>query len=197
MALAAHVVVDQPSITAYGTAATTIFGQMSTELTTLISDVVEVKYEAPTATQFKRETGNLAVAFANALHKDMNAMAASVTAAVTSIAGAFDATSVTIEVANKAITAPSVPETTTIDLETAGLIALKDTVDTRFKAIIGFLVDHKDALDKTIWEGNAKERAKGEVNTLTTHSTQQCEQAQKDIKAFIDTQLDNVSITDA
>lgn len=196
MALAAHVVVDQTSINTYGTTATTIFGQMSTELTTLISDVVGVQYAAPTATQFKRETGKLAVSFANALHTDMNAMAASVTAAVTSIAGAFDATSVTIEVESKTISEPSVPETTTIDLDTAGLTNLKDTVDTRFKAIAGFLVDHKTALEQTIWEGNAKERAKEEVNTLTTHSNEQCEQAQKDIKAFIDTQLDNVSTTD-
>ena len=101
--------VAAPSVRAYGTQATEIFGAMHSSLKSLVNDVVHVHYFGPNADMFKAKCGQIAADFANQMHRDMAAMAEAVRVSTSNIANSLGGAPISISVeARPFIVAPAV-----------------------------------------------------------------------------------------
>lgn len=191
-----HIRVNPASMTAYGNQATEIFGQMHSELETLVTMVTEVQFFGPNAVDFKTKCGQLAETFAQNLHKDMAAMAEAVRVSVSNIQGSLGGAVVNIQVEGKTISAPAVASVDYVDVDTAALEALGPSVGNKFIMLEGFLGDHLSRLTSTDWEGNAKSQAVSTVSNFTTTAKGRCTEARETITAFINEQVTAVTTAD-
>lgn len=188
--------VNPASVQSYGTTAQSTFDTMRSNLETLVSDVVGVRYFGPNSVQFKTQAGQLAAGFANSLSADMGAMANSVRASTSNIAGSLGGAAISIQVEGTAITPPAPAVVDYVDVDTAALESLIPTVNTRFTALQEGLTNHLSALQGTDWEGNAKEAAVQAVSSFTTSARTKCNEAQESITSFIRTQIDSAVAAD-
>ena len=185
------------SLVGYGTQATSIFGSMHGSLTELVNLIVEVDYMGGTATRFKTECGQIAVAFAADLQKDIGTVAASVQSSCTNISQSMGGPPVTITVTGDPIAAPTVPAATDDSQASVdGLVGLKPGVSGKFDQLVTLLNGHLTALQQTDWTGVAKNRISEEVGTFTRNSQTKCNAARDDINTFIQNQVDALVSTD-
>ncbi len=192
-----HIRVNPASMTAYGNQATDVFGSIHTELTNLVSSVVEVQYFGPNAVDFKTRSGQLAQTFAQNLHGDISKMAEAVRISVSNIQGSLGGANVQIQVDGRPIEAPSVASTDFVDVDTTALEGLVSPVQTHFTTLGNLLDQHMSALSGTDWEGNAKQQAVSVVTGFTNQARARCTEAQTSIVDYINQQLDSVVLADA
>ena len=166
-----HIRVNPESVRAYGRHAQAQFEQIHQSLVDLVNDVVNVQYFGPNAVAFKTECGQIAAAFANALHLDMAAFAEAVRASTSNIANALGGAPITIQLDNRAITPPTPPTVDYVDVDTAALEALVPVVTARFDVIRTSLMSNASQLHGTDWEGNAKMSAGSAIPSTPDWST--------------------------
>ncbi|MFZ4515899.1 MAG: hypothetical protein ACOYN3_06265 [Acidimicrobiia bacterium] len=188
--------VNPASVKSYGNSATAIFASVSHDLQSMVTETVEVHYFGPNSVQFKTECGRLASEFANALHKDMAAIADAVRLSTSNIATALGGTTISIVVDNKPITPPAPKAVDYVDVNTEALEGLVPTVNKHFDAIRSGLDKHLADLKATDWQGQAKESAVGAVSTFTNSAKGRCDEAQKSIVKFITDQVNAVKAAD-
>jgi hypothetical protein len=188
--------VDPTSVRAYGTEAQNIFGNMHTALTTLVNDVVAVRYYGPNAVAFKTECGRVAADFANRLHADMGAMADAVRQSTSNIAASLGGEPIVIQIDPKPISPPT-PETVPyVDVDTAALEGAIPVVTQHFTSLREGLSTNLQRLQATDWEGNAKLAAVDAVSTFTTSAQQKCDSAEQTLTQFITNQVNSVVAAD-
>jgi hypothetical protein len=188
--------VSPASVLSYGTEASSIFGEMHQSLTTLVNDVVNVHYFGPNAVSFKTECGRIAADFAKNLHTDMAAMADAVRASTSNIAQSLGGQTISITVESRTITPPVPPTVDYVDVDTSALSALTSTVNSRFTELNSGLDRNLKSLTATDWEGNAKTAAVDVVGRFTTSAKSKCTEAQNQINAYINKQVDAATTAD-
>ncbi|MCB0965465.1 MAG: hypothetical protein KDB37_01405 [Ilumatobacter sp.] len=188
--------VNPASVRAYGATAQGEFDAITAELGRLADDVVAVRYFGPNAVQFKTECGRLAEEFGRSLHRSMGAMADAVRVSTSNIAASLGGAPLDITLADKPIAAPAPAVVDYVDVDTAALEALMPVVDAHFAAIREAMQRHLGALQRTDWEGNAKQNAVGAVQALTGNATSTCDEARAQLTGFIRTQIDSVVLAD-
>lgn len=185
------------SLVGYGNQATGIFGSMHSSLTELVNLIVEVDYMGGNATRFKTEAGQIAVAFASDLQKDIGTVAVSVQSSCTNISQSMGGPPITITVTGDPIAAPTVAAATDDSQASVdGLVGLKPGVTGKFEQLSTLLNNHLAALQRTDWTGVAKNRISDEVGTFTRNSQTKCASARDDINRFIQDQVDSLVATD-
>jgi len=195
---AQEVLVDANSVDQYGEVATQTFVDVRVALQKLVDDVATVKYEGENALQFKREAGQMAVQFANGIKNDMVSMTQSVNAATTSILQSLGGRDVSIRIDNTAVEPKPVTagQDGVVSVVYSSLEALAEATKASFDAVAERLEFHKGALIGTTWQGNAKERAKTAVTSLTSNATGNCQTAQQKMTTFINDQISGTSAAD-
>ena len=189
--------VNPDDVYAYRAEANARFEEIRGELESLVTEVVTVRYFGRNAVQFKTQCGELASEFANALTTDLGAIAESVSAATTAISGALGGDPVNIDVEGKTVTPPPVdPGDGSVDIDTSALEALKPVVMARFNSIMQALDGHFQRLERTDWQGTAKDRVVGEVRGFTDTARARTEDAQANIGTTIDQQITAVESAD-
>lgn len=189
--------VDPESIRSYSRQASQQFEQMRTELDTLTRDVVNVRYDGPNAQAFKTQCGELAVAFANAMIADLRGIADAVRASTSNISASLGGGAVVIDFDGSPIAPPPVPAASEIvDVDTSALQALRPVVTQRFTSIESALGAHLSALQATDWVGQAKQDAVDAVGQFTAAARSKASEAQTDINATIDQQINAVEAAD-
>jgi hypothetical protein len=189
--------VDPASIRSYGTVAQREFDTMTNELCRLTDDVVAVRYFGPNAVSFKTECGRLAEEFGRTLHRSMAAMAEAVRVSTSNIAASLGGAAISIELADKPISAPAPTVVDYVDVDTAALDAVITVVDRHFAAITESLRRHLAVLQATDWEGNAKQHAVSAVQALTGTASSTCQEARTRLTTYIRNQIDSVVLADA
>jgi len=188
--------VNPTSVQTYGGAAQQTFEAMRGTLESLVGDVIGVHYFGPNSVQFKTQSGQLAAQFANSLNADMGAMANSVRASTSNIAGSLGGAAISIEVLGTAITPGEVAAVDYVDVDTTALESLIPVVTTRFTSLREGLTSHLTALQNTDWEGNAKVAAVEAVSAYTTSAQAKCDTAEASITSYVRTQIDSVTAAD-
>ena len=188
--------VNPASVRSYGAAAQGEFDAITSELGRLADDVVSVRYFGPNAVQFKTECGRLAEDFGRALHRSMGAMADAVRASTSNIAASLGGAPIDITLADKPIAAPAPAVVDYVDVDTAALDALMPVVDAHFAAIREAMQRNLAALQRTDWEGNAKQNAVGAVQSLTGSASSTSDEARTQLTTFIRNQIDSVVLAD-
>jgi hypothetical protein len=189
--------VNPESVRNYATNATELFGNSRTQLESLISAVVEVRYYGPNAVGFKTQAGQMAADFSTQLLNDFTAIAGAVQASTTAIASSLGGTPVTISVDGTPLTAPVVPPADeTVDVDTSALEGLKPVVTQYLSAVSQALTDHLTSLQGTDWEGTAKTTAVETVSTYATTAQTRVTEAETAIKGYIDSQISSVTAAD-
>jgi hypothetical protein len=188
--------VSPSSVQAYGNEAEGIFDEMYGTLTTLVNDVVNVHYFGPNAVSFKTQCGQIAADFAKSLHSDMAAMAEAVRASTSNIAASLGGQPLKISIASKAITPPVPPTVDYVDVDTSALSGLTNTVNSRFQELQGGLDRNLSRLTATDWAGNAKEQAVGAVSRFTSSAKSKCTEAQTQINAYVNKQVEAATAAD-
>lgn len=189
--------VNPDDIRAYEAEANARFEEIRGELESLVTEVTSVRYFGPNAVQFKTQCGELASEFANALTTDLGAISEAVSASTSAISHALGGDSVTIRVDGRTITPPAVdPGDGSVDIDTSALEAMKPVVVSRFGAIMSALDGHFQRLERTDWEGSAKERTVGEVRGFTDTARNRTDEAQTSISTTIDQQITAVETAD-
>lgn len=191
-----HIRVNPESVQAYGRHAQAQFEQMHQSLVDLVNDVVNVQYFGPNAVAFKTECGQIAAAFAGALHLDMAAFADAVRASTSNIAAALGGAPIVIQLDNRAITPPTPATVDFVDVDTAALEALVPVVTTRFGALRASLQSNMNQLNGTDWQGNAKLSAMDAVASFTGKANTKCDQAETELNSFITAQVNSVVLAD-
>lgn len=188
--------VEPESVRAYGREAQAIFEQMHGALVALVDDVVAVRYFGPNAVAFKSECGRVAADFANRLHADMAAMADAVRRSTSNIAAALGGEPIVIRLDPKPITPPAPQAVAYVDVDTAALEAAVPAVSRHFSALRQGLSSHVARLQATDWQGNAKLAAVDVVHQFTSSAQQKCTSAEHTLTAFIEGQVDSVTLAD-
>lgn len=190
--------VDPNSVRAYGNSAQEIFAGVQSALEGLVTDVVNVNYKGENAVEFKTGCGNLAAEFGTALNKDMRAIADAVQDSTTNIARALGGGPVIIEFSGGMVTVPAVPPGDgTYSADTAGLEALKGTVNNRLGAITQHLDDNYQRLNATAWTGNAKDQAMQTVSGFTNKAKTKVTETSTTLTNYIERQLETLRAADA
>lgn len=189
--------VNPASIRSYGTVAQTEFDTIASELSRLADDVVSVRYFGPNAVAFKTECGRLAEEFGRTLHRSMGAMAEAVRVSTSNIAASLGGAAISIQLADRPVSAPTPAVVDDVDVDTGALDAVIPVVDRHFASIAESLQRHLGALQGTDWEGNAKQHAVSAVQSLTSSASSTCEEARTHLTTSIRTQIDNVVLADA
>jgi hypothetical protein len=189
--------VNPASVRSYGTVAQSEFDTMTNELSRLADDVVSVRYFGPNAVSFKTECGRLAEEFGRSLHRSMGAMAEAVRISTSNIAASLGGAAISIQLADKPVSAPAPTVVDYVDVDTAALDAVIPVVDRHFASITESLQRHLGALQGTDWEGNAKQNAVSAVQTLTANASSTCQDARTQLTTYIRSQIDSVVLADA
>lgn len=186
--------VNPPSVRAYGTTAQETFGSIRTSLETLVSDAVSVDYYGPNAVAFKTKCGQLATDLANALTTDMTKIADAVKATTTNIAYALGGPPVDIQFNGAQISAPAVPQgDESVGANLPALEGMKGTAKGHFTAISEQFSNHLTSLQGTDWVGTAKDNAVTAVTGFTTAAKSKVEEANTEMSAYIDKQIDEIN----
>lgn len=188
--------VNPASVRSYGAAAQGEFDAITAELGRLADDVVSVRYFGPNAVQFKTECGRLAEEFGRALHRSMGAMADAVRISTSNIAASLGGAPIDITLADKPIAAPVPAVVDYVDVDTAALEALMPVVDGHFASIREAMQRNLAALQRTDWEGNAKQNAVGNVQALTGNAASTCDDTRAQLTSFIRNQIDSAVLAD-
>lgn len=189
--------VNPASVRSYGSAAQSEFDTMTGELSRLADAVVSVRYFGPNAVSFKTECGRLAEEFGRSLHRSMGAMAEAVRVSTSNIAASLGGAAISIQLADKPVSAPAPTVVDYVDVDTAALDAVIPVVDRHFASITDSLQRHLAALQGTDWEGNAKQHAVSAVQTLTSNASSTCQEARSQLTSSIRSQIDIVVLADA
>lgn len=183
--------VNPPSVRAYGTTAQETFGSIRTTLETLVTEAVSIDYYGPNAVDFKNKCGELAAGLANALTQDMGKIAEAVKTSTTNIAYALGGPPVDIQFNGASITPPAVPQgDESVGVNRAALEGFKGTAKTRFAAVNEQFTNHLSALQATDWIGTAKDNAVNAVTGFTNGAKAKVDEANTNLSAFIDKQLE-------
>lgn len=188
--------VNPESVRSYGTQAQVVFETMTSSLDRLVNDVVAVRYYGPNAVAFKTECGRLAADFGNKLYADMGAMADAVRRSTSNIAASLGGAPISIQLANKAIVAPTPEPVDFVDVDTAALEAVMPVVSNHFTSIREGLTNHFQRLQQTDWEGNAKLAAVDAVGGFTTSARQSCDTSEQALTTYIRNQVQSVVAAD-
>ena len=189
--------VNPESVSNYGNTASQQFERMRGELEQLTREVVAVRYFGPNAQQFKTKSGELAVTFANALMNDLNSIAEAVRQSTSNIAASLGGRAVTINFNGAPLPPPEVPAPTDfVDVDTSALEQLRPVVTARFAALEEALQQHLTALERTDWEGQAKQGAVEAVNRFTVSARGKASEAQNDLNQTIEQQISAVVSAD-
>ena len=159
---------------------------------TLVNQVVAVRYFGPNAFAFKSEVGRLAADFANRLHADMQAMTEAVRTSTTNIAAALGGSRSSIRLDPRPITPPAPAAVDFVDVDTAALEALDPGRDRALRRRSARdSRSHLAKLQATDWEGNAKRLAVDAVGGFTASAARgRCDAAEQSITAFVRSQLE-------
>jgi len=190
--------VNADSIDRYGDTATECFAGVQKALQSLVDAVAQVNYQGENAVTFKKQAGDLSIAFASGIHTSMVGMTQSVNAATTAVSNSLGGRNVSVHVAAKSVTPNQGVQSDAgvVQVNTAALSGLKSDVNVQFDAVVGQLSAHETALQTTDWTGASKERAVTDVVRLTKDATEQCETAKRSLNEFITTQVDNTTRSD-
>ena len=188
--------VNPASVRQYGNDAEAKFGEIRSELVTLVNSVTEVRYFGPNAVQFKTSAGQMASDFANKLNQDIAAISSAVRSSTSAIAGSLGGEPIVIEVNVSPISPPGVESVDYVDVDTSALESLTGTVTGHFGRITGLFDQHLQRLLGTDWEGNAKQQASQSVSAFTTRAKGSAEQAQQSLTTYIRSQVEAVTAAD-
>lgn len=186
--------VNPASVRGYGSTAQETFGQIRTTLETLVSDAVSVDYYGPNAVTFKTKCGQIAADLANALTKDMTAIADAVKQTTSNIAASLGGPPVDIQFNGATINPPAVPQgDESVGANMPALEGFKGTASSHFQGISEQFTNHLSSLQKTDWIGTAKENAVGAVTQFTNSAKTKVEEAGKEMGAYIDDQVEAIT----
>jgi hypothetical protein len=189
--------VNPESVRLYAAKATERLGLCRTELEALVRAAVEVHYVGPNAVTFKSECGRLAAEYSTHLLHDIVNITDAVRASTSNIASSLGGTPVAIGVDGSPVTVPPVPPADgTYDVDVSALEALKPVVTARIAAVHGALTEHLDGLTATDWQGAAKTAAVDAVSRFTGVAQGKASEAETQINAFVDRQIDAVLAAD-
>lgn len=188
--------VNPESVRSYGAQAQSLFEAMASSLDRLVDDVVAVRYYGPNAVAFKSECGRLAADFGNRLYADMGAMADAVRRSTSNIAASLGGASISIQLANKAVVAPTPESVDYVDVDTTALEAAMPVVGSHFASIRDGLTDHFQRLQQTDWEGNAKLAAVDAVGGFTTSARRSCDTSEQALTTYIRNQVQSAIAAD-
>lgn len=185
--------VNPVSVSQYGQAAQESFQRIRSELERLVDDVVNVRYQGENAVQFKTQCGQLAADFATGTSRDLAAIAEAVRVSTTNIASSLGGQSINIQVNGSPVAVPPVPSSDgTVDVETSGLENLVGVVQQHFSVVNEQFDAHLHHLQRTDWEGNAKEQAVQSVTSFTGSAKAKAQEAERSITTFIRDQVQAV-----
>jgi hypothetical protein len=189
--------VNPESVRHYAAQATEQLGHCRTQLESLVRAAVEVRYYGPNAVTFKSECGRLAAEYSTHLLHDITAIADAVRASTSNIASSLGGTPVAIGVDGSPITVPPVPPADgTYDVDVSALEALKPVVTAHVTTVHGALTEHLNGLVATDWQGSAKAAAVDAVGRFTGVAQQRATEAESQINAFVDRQIQAVLAAD-
>lgn len=183
--------VEPNSVRSYGVKAQARFDGVRQELVALVSDVATVHYFGPNAAEFKRGCAQLTQDFSAQLLKDIQAIAESVRATTSSIAGSLGGSPISIQVNGSAVPIPAInPGDGALDVDLSALDGLMPHVRSRFGKIETGLKGHLADLRASDWTGNAKTATVDAVSKFTTQATQHCAEAEKSVNDYVTRQID-------
>lgn len=189
--------VDPESVRSYGRQASERFVSIRQYLDTVATEVVQVRYFGPNASQFKQRCGQIAQDLSNELLTNLAGIAGAVREATTAISAALGGDRVDIEFDGSPIVAPSVPPASDlVDIDTSALEALKPSILQQFHAVGAELESNLEALRATDWLGQAKESAVDQVTQLTAAARTKLDELATSLTGTIDTQIEAVRNAD-
>jgi hypothetical protein len=189
--------VNPESVRRYATTATEHLGQCRVQLEGLVRSAVEVRYYGPNAVTFKTECGRLAAEYSTQLLHDISQIADAVGASTSNIAGSLGGAPIAIAVDGSPLTAPPVPaDDGSVDVDVSALEALKPVVTAHAASVRSALADHLTDLRATDWEGSAKAAAVDAVARFTSAAQTRATEAETQINAVVDRQINSVLAAD-
>jgi len=182
--------VEPGSVKKYGTKAQSRFDGIRRDLVALVNDVATVHYFGPNASQFKKESAELAADFSTRLLKDLGSIADAVRSSTSNIASSLGGAPINIQVNGSPVPIPSISQGDgAVDVDLSALEKLVPAVKTRFGQIDQGLKGHLADLRGTDWTGSAKTSTVDAVSRFTKSAAQKTDQAEKSIVDFINSQI--------
>ncbi|HAP77421.1 MAG TPA: hypothetical protein DCR14_15235 [Acidimicrobiaceae bacterium] len=192
------IVVDPASIKKYGALAVEQFTKISQRLQNIVGAVITVHYFGTNAYEFKTKSGDMAVEYATALHKDLKQISDAVRTATSQIAKSLGGQPITLPASSgSGVKRPAVAKGDgTEEANTEALEQLIPEVKKYFTAIDNLLDAHLKHLSDTKWEGNAKTAAVQAVRKFTNEAKATSNKAEQAITKYIRAQVDAVTSAD-
>ena len=192
------IVVDPESIKKYGDLAVEQFTKINQRLQNLVGSVTTVHYYGTNAYDFKMKSGDLAVQFAEDLHKDMKKIAEAVRTATSEIAKSLGGKPINLPApTGAAVKRPAVSKGDgTEEVKTEALQDLIPEVKKWFVAIDNLLDAHLKHLQGAKWQGNSREAAVRAVTGFTRSAKDTSDKAQSSITKYIQAQIDASTAAD-
>lgn len=189
--------VNPDSIRQYAAAAQAQFDAVRSELVGLVDEAVGVRYFGPNAVDFKSHCGQMAADFGLRLGQDLGHIAEAVRISTSAVSSSLGGGPISIAVNGSPVPVPPVPGGDgSVEVDPTGLESLKPVVSRHISAIVDQLSAHLRNLQRTDWEGQAKQSAVSAVSGFTSSAESRATEAQTSITAYIDAQISDVLARD-